>query len=343
MIDIFYWNAKDACGQRLPVADFRRMVEEGTLGDYQFWIDLDKPSLDEESLILEKLVPVHPLSFEDITKMRREPGSSPHFPKAEEFAEYLFVIVNPLTMELQEAVTVSDATQPVDERTFTQLSAVLTKNMLITHHYEPVDGVSELHKHLRKHAAMRHGPDYLFHILLDTMVDNSVPFLEHINDCLDDIEDNVVDNPHRGHLENLFVMKRNILSLRKTLIYEREVLARLSRGEFDLIDERETIYYRNVYDHLIRFAELIEASREMVNDLVQLHLSAVNNKLSEVMKVLALISTVMLPMTVITGIYGMNFKDMPELDWKYGYPMVLGFMVFIASCAYTIFRWKKWL
>ena len=102
------------------------------------------------------------------------------------------------------------------------------------------------------------------------------------------------------------------------------MLARLIRGEFELVDEREIAYYRNVYDHLVRYTELIEAAREMVSDLMQTHLAAVSNRLNEIMKVLTMISTVILPMTLIAGIYGMNFKNMPELDWEYGYSMAAG-------------------
>jgi magnesium transporter len=121
------------------------------------------------------------------------------------------------------------------------------------------------------------------------------------------------------------------------------VLARLSRGEFALIDERETVYYRNVYDHLVRFAELIESSREMVSDLMQTHLSAISNRLNEIMKVLTMISTVVLPMTLVAGVYGMNFKHMPEIESPYGYPAALGLMAMMGLGSFAFFRWKKWI
>lgn len=131
--------------------------------------------------------------------------------------------------------------------------------------------------------------------------------------------------------------------MRKSLIYEREVLYRLTRGEFELIDDREMVYYRNVYDHLIRFNELIDGSREMVSDLMQTHLAAVSNRLNEVMKVLTMISTIVLPMTLVAGIYGMNFEKMPELKWEYGYYFALGLMLIVGVAAFLYFRWKKWI
>ena len=107
--------------------------------------------------------------------------------------------------------------------------------------------------------------------------------------------------------------------------------------------EREMVYYRNVYDHLVRFAELIEASREMVADLLQTHLAAASNKLNEVMKVLTMISTTILPMALVAGVYGMNFEGMPELHWRYGYPLALGLMALSGLASFLFFRWKNWL
>jgi magnesium transporter len=127
------------------------------------------------------------------------------------------------------------------------------------------------------------------------------------------------------------------------LVLEREVLARLVRGEFNLVTEQEMHYYRNVYDHLVRYTELIEYSRETVSDLMELQMAASSHKLNEVMKVLTMISTVILPMTLIAGVYGMNFDTMPELKWTYGYPFALSLMACVGIAAAVIFRRKNWL
>jgi len=121
------------------------------------------------------------------------------------------------------------------------------------------------------------------------------------------------------------------------------VLARMARGEFELIDEREMVYYRNVYDHLVRFTELTESSREMVADLLQTHLSVTSNRLNEIMKVLTIFSAVILPMTLVTSVYGMNFIHMPEIDKPWGYPWALGLMVVVGLSPLAIFRWKRWI
>lgn len=348
MFSVYRWN-KDHRGQWLDPASWQSQARAQS-ADSVLWIDLENPTPEEEHSVYKEFLPVHSLTLEDVTKLRREPAAHPHFPKVEEFADYLFVIVNPLTLDLLKQIREQTAQEKAraqfkaEDHFTTQLSIVLTEKVLVTHHYEALASVRELRDFLSKHEAQAgRGPDYLFHLILDTMVDQYVPVLDHVTELLDRLEEMVVGQPTSAALMTLLHLKRDIVQLRKTLIYEREVLARLSRGEFALIDDRETVYYRNVYDHLVRFTELIESSREMSSDLMQMHLSAMSNKLNEIVKVLTMISTVILPMSLIAGVYGMNFKHMPELDWVLGYPFSLALMLLVAACAFFIFRWKKWL
>jgi magnesium transporter len=226
----------------------------------------------------------------------------------------------------------------------TQLSVILSKNLLITHHYEKVLALDQLKSFLSKHEhRAERGPDYLFHWILDSLVDHYAPVLDRLETRLEVMELEILDRPTKEQLQKLLALKREIISFRKTLVYEREVLARLARGDFDLIEEKETFYYRNVYDHLVRFTELIDASREMVSDLEHMHMAAISNRLNEIMKVLTMISTVVLPMTLIAGIYGMNFHGMPELEWSFGYPFALGLMALTGFGSLWYFRWKKWI
>ena len=177
------------------------------------------------------------------------------------------------------------------------------------------------------------------------MVDEYAPVVETIADRLDHVESQVFIRTGTGteQLTRLLRMKRRVSFLRKTLILEREVLARLMRGEFVLVAQREIVYYRNVYDHLVRYTELIEGAREMVSDLMQTHLAASSNRLNEVMKLLTMFSAIILPMSLIAGIYGMNFKNMPELEWPNGYYFALSLMAVIGLVGLVYFRWKRWL
>ncbi len=357
MITAFRWNCTSSLGGTIPEADLPASAAE-VAGDDVVWIDLTDPTPEEEARILERFFQVHPLSMEDIAKVRRAPEDGAHLPKVEEFPDYLLVIVNPLPAGLAELVVkpaLRKAGDPEPAPTLgsmgslqpknrPQLSAVLTRHVLITHHYQPLECVAEVVAHLGKHSEkVRRGPDYLFHLILDAMVDDYAPVVDRVSSQLDQLEHRVFRDPSPKVLARMLRLKRIVTSLRKTLILEREVLARLMRGEFELVEEREIAYYRNVFDHLVRYTELIEAAREMVSDLMQTHLAAASNRLNRVMKFLTMISTVVLPMSLIAGIYGMNFKHMPELDWQWGYPMALGLMAMTGISSFVLFRWRGWI
>lgn len=351
MIDFLHWDhqalhCNSHCAERLPAT--AKDIAEGDV----WWLDLTNPTPEEEARVFDQFLPIHPLTRDDISKPRREPEQGAHFPKVEEFPEYLFVIVNPLPTELVAAkdgdtkplIPLETASGRLHRRSRPQLSAILTRNVLITHHYTPLECVKAVRAHMDRHGgASARGPDYLFHLVLDEMVDEYAPIVDRVASRLDRIEARVFRDPSRKVLSQMLRLKRLVSGMRKTLILEREVLARLMRAEFMLVVPEEIAYYRNVYDHLSRYSELIDSAREMVSDLMQSHLSAVSNRLNEVMKVLAMISTVVLPMTLIAGIYGMNFEHMPELHWDYGYPFALGLMGLTAIGALGLFRWKKWI
>ena len=337
MISLYRWLPGERFGTWTDLPDLPANGSHLPDG-HVWWIDLDDPSAEEEELVFKKFLPVHPLSLDDMTLPRREPDRPPHFPKVEEFPDYLFVVANPLRADADPSRTETDPARCV-----VQLSAVVTHQVLITHHYQPVPAIATVKQFLHRHAEQAgRGPDYLFHLVLDQIVDDYAPEVDHLVTRLDEIEVQVFETPSQQLVAALVHLKRRVIALRKTLILMREVLARLIRGEFELVDEREIAYYRNVFDHLVRYTELIEGAREMVSDLMQTHLAAQSNKLNGIMKALAMVSTVILPMSLISGIYGMNFHHMPELDWAYGYPFALALMVVVAVAAMGVFYWKKW-
>ena len=350
MIAVQQWDAASkTCRTRTP-ADIPATAAEAAADDV-WWIDLTDPTPEEEDAILGKFFRVHPLTREDITRARVVPDQGTHLPKVEEFPDYLLVIVNPLPSGLAAALKAVPKQLEIPPNTTLlmrkqrpQLSAVMNHRILITHHYQPLDCVASAKSYLERHAeAARRGPDFLFHHILDAMVDEYTPVVEGVAARLDRLESRIFRDPSPRLLARLLRLKRLVTGLRKTLILEREVLARLIRGEFELVDEREVVYYRNVYDHIVRYTELIESAREMVSDLMETHLSAVSTRLNQVMKVLTMISTVVLPMTLVAGIYGMNFKHMPELDWEWGYPLAIGIMLTMALGSLAFFRWRGWI
>jgi magnesium transporter len=350
MISIYHYNSNTQEGhwQDRPCLPNTRAIDlpQSDL----IWIDLDNPSLDEEAYVFDQFLPVHPLTREDITKPRREPEQGVHFPKVEEFQEYLFVIVNPLRPEILESGK-GKSKKPLprgrSSRFSVQLSAVMVPNVLITHHLEHLPSVEHVKQSLFRHKEQAsRGPDYVFHLILDALVDDYAPIVDRIGDRLDLIESKLFGRFTPDLMRSLLRQKRLIVALRKTLILEREVLALLTRGEFRLVDSREIAYYRNVYDHLARYTELIEGARERVSDLMQTHLSAMSNRLNSIMKTLAMISTLILPMTLVSGIYGMNFQHIPEIhtEWgeRWGYPFALITMSLVGLGTLLFFKWRKW-
>ena len=344
MIQVVRWHASTGKAEQVSVADLPRTHAE-LHPEEVVWLDLSNPTPEEEARVLGEFLAVHPLTLGDITKPRREPEHGPHLPKAEEFADYLFVVVNPLPAEACAGTEESGTERTrLSKHARPQLSAVLTHRVLITHHYTAMPCVLGGQAFLTRHGQnLRRGPDYIFHLILDGIVDEYAPVVDGIGERLDDLESEMFQTPTPRVLAELLSVKREVSYLRKTLILEREVLARLIRGEFELVDEREIAYYRNVYDHLVRYTELVESAREMVSDLMQTHLAAVSNKLNEIMKMLTMISAAVLPMTLIAGIYGMNFANLPEKDWDYGYPFALGLMALTGLVAFVWFKWKKWI
>ncbi len=350
MISIQHWDAAAKTCSACPTTELPPSSDAISPDDV-WWIDLSDPTPEEEETVLVKFFHIHPLTREDITRIRNAEDKGSHLPKVEEFPDYLFVIVNPLPPGLDQLLRGNpkdggrSAAEILAKRQHRpQLSAVLSERVLITHHYQPLDCVIAARSHLDRHGeAASRGPDFLFHHVLDAMVDEYAPVVDRIAARLDALETRLFRDPSPRLLARLLRLKRIVTGLRKTLILEREVLARLIRGEFSLVEAREVVYYRNVYDHLVRYTELLEGAREMVSDLLQTHLAAVSTRLNQIMKVLTMISTTVLPMTLIAGIYGMNFKHMPELEWPYGYPMAIGIMLGLGLASLAFFRWRKWL
>ena len=355
MFTVFRWDCATLAGGMISESEMQATAS-AIAGEVVIWIDLANPTPEEESRVIEQFLKVHFLTLEDRTRVRRTPDLGAHLPKVEEFPDYLFAIVNPLPPGLAafaaraaaeaepSAAPKIDPLSSLQPKNRPQLSAVLTRHVLITHHYQPLDCVAEVVAHLGKHSEkVRRGPDYLFHLILDAMVNDYAPVVDRVSSQLDRLERRVFRDPSPQILARMLRLKRLVTGLRKTLILEREVLARLMRAEFELVDEREIAYYRNVYDHLARYTDLVVSAREMVSDLMQTHLAAASNRLNHIMKFLTMISTVVLPMSLIAGIYGMNFKHMPELEWPWGYPMALGLMALTGISSFVLFRWRGWI
>ena len=215
---------------------------------------------------------------------------------------------------------------------------------LVTHHQRPLRSISYAMELCGKNAqTLGRGPDFLFHIIIDDIVDNYTPILDSLDEAVDGMEEEIFHSPSQRTMVRILELKKNIMTIRRVAVYQREMLNRLSRGEFPLITHEETFFYRNVYDHLVRMTDLADSYRDMVSGLLDAYLSVTSNNLNRVMKVLTIISTIFLPLSVITGFFGMNFKFLPGLEWEYGVLMTTAFMALVGFGMLWVFKWKRWL
>jgi magnesium transporter len=303
-----------------------------------FWVDLEDPNEAEEETVLVSLFDIHPLAIEDSRSGRSEEG---HLPKVEDFGDYLFIIFNPIEHGTGESDRRSNYKLQLKT---SQLSAFLSKRALITHHYKPLRSISYAFQVCAKNMQiLGRGPDYLFNIIIDDIVDNYTPILDQLDDAVDRLEEEVFHQPSQRTMARILNLKKDIVTMRRIAFYQREMLNRLSRGEFALITTDEMAYYRNVYDHLVRMTDLTESYRDTMSGLLDAYLSVTSNSLNKVMKILTIISTIFLPLSVITGFFGMNFEYLPGAKWEYGVAAATLFMAMVAGLMLYVFRRNKWL
>ena len=274
----------------------------------------------------------HPLVLEDILTDQR--------PKIEDYDGYIFIVLKMLYYDEQGDETPGEASLDMD-----QVSIILGKNFIISFKEKEVDVFNSLRERLRtsKGKIRKQGADYLAYSMMDAIVDHYFVIMERLGDRFEDLEDAVVSNPEPGILPTIYNLKRDMLFLRKSVWPLREAISRLQRTDSPLVAETTKIYLRDVYDHTIQVIENIETFRDMSSSLLETYLSSLSNKLNEVIKLLTIISTIFIPLTFLAGLYGMNFKFMPELESTWGYPAILVLMLLVVVTMLTYFRRKKWI
>jgi len=280
--------------------------------------------------ILEKLgtcFSLHPLVLEDILNTDQRP-------KMEEYGNDLYIVLKMLDYDDQK-----------DEVVAEQVSLVLRGNIVFSFQEKGGTLFATLIERVRsgRGRIRKTGADYLTYAILDLVVDHYFLVLEKIGEKIEILEAKLLSDPKASTLQKIQQLKREMLFLRKWVWPLREVLSALERGELAQIQESTRIYLRDVYDHAIQVLDTIEIFREMLSGMVDIYLSSLNNRMNAVMKVLTIIATIFMPLTFLAGVYGMNFKYMPELGWRWGYPIVLLVMLLVGMTMLIIFRRKKWL
>jgi magnesium transporter len=280
--------------------------------------------------IIEKLgnrFGLHPLIQEDILNTAERP-------KMEDYEDHIFLLLKVFVL----------GNRNHDEK-IQQVSLVLGSNFVISFQEKESGVFDPVRDRIRKDKGRlrKLGPDYLAYALIDSIVDGYFGFLEKLSEEIELLEDELVTDPKREILQKIHSLKREMIYIRKSVWPLREVVNGLERLETPLIKETTDVFLRDVYDHTIQVIDSVETLRDVLSGMLETYLSSVSNRMNEVMKVLTIIATIFIPLTFIAGVYGMNFKFMPELEWRGGYFLIIGVMVAVGVVMLIFFRKKKWL
>ena len=304
------------------IADFDRIIRQENC---VLWVDMCKPT-DEESFVLTHDFAFHPLAIEDV--IAEKPRT-----KIDDYDRYLFLVFQIVDyIGREEGLKISE------------IDLFLSNNSVVTVHYEDHRIFDYLyHRADRDERLMSRGVDFLFHALIDTIVDNYNTTLDILEYEVDQIEDDVLGASDEDTLKSIFTLRRDIVHLRRIVMPQMEVLNRLSRNEFKLVSSKAAVYFSDIHDHLVRIDDIADFHREILNSSLEVYYSSVSTKTNEIIKVLTIFTVLFIPPTFLVGLWGMNFDFMPELDWKYGYLFALLIMFSIVVGLLLFFRKKKWL
>ncbi|MDD5745756.1 MAG: magnesium/cobalt transporter CorA [Candidatus Omnitrophica bacterium] len=292
------------------------------------WINVDGGGRTEAIEKLGQYFNVHPLVMEGIAGAGQRP-------KFEDFEDYLFLVLKMLGYD--------EAQSEIREE---QVSIIIGKNFVMSFQGEQDGDVFDsLRERIRtgKGRLRKLGADYLGYALVDAIVDHYFLILEKFGEHIETIEEQLIVNPGPAIMQKIYHLKRELIFLRKSVWPLREVISGLERCESGIIKKTTRTYLRDVYAHTIQVIDTIETFRDMVSGMLDLYLSSISNKMNEIMKVLTTFASIFIPLTFMAGVYGMNFKYMPELEWRWGYYAVLAAMVFVGGGLFFYFKKRKWL
>lgn len=323
MINIVYFPKIGVPQFNLPFSSLRSALadREGLV-----WVALEEPDEEEITRVLINQFHFHPLAVEDCQ------SDGYQTPKLDDYGEYLFLIVQSVT-----------AGGFFDGDTTRELNIFFGDNYLVSSSLRKIPAVEKLRKRLeRDERIYQNGSDFLCHALLDQVVDEFIPHIDQLEEEIDFLEEAVLSNPDPQTLQRILRLKRYSMNLRRVISPQREVVNRLCRDDFPMIDPHSRMYFRDVYDHLVRIFDMLDGIRDMTTSALEVYLNATSLRLNEVMKALTIVSTIFLPLSFVAGVYGMNFHYMPELGWRWGYPVVWLVFILIAIGMLSYFRKRRW-
>ena len=273
------------------------------------WVDIEGDDADDISLMSD-VFRFHKLAIDDCLGERINP------PKVDEFDNHIFVILHGVNHAIESDIVET-----------TQLELFIGSNFVVSHHTFPILSAQEVRRRVEESGRpMKKSADFLAHEIADALIDNVLPTIDSMTDIADDIDEEAIHNPQKRTLEAILNLKRSTMGIHRVMAPQREIFNRLSRREFHVISQEAQIYFRDIYDHLVRIEDLNQGIRDRTDSALSTYMSSVANKQNETMKILSIVAAIFLPLTLLAGIYGMNFDYMPELSFHWGYFAVLGLM-----------------
>lgn len=328
MIRSLYYIAGKPVRTDISPDEFPRLLRDrrGLL-----WVDfMSEPEQIAEPIL--RSFNFHPLAIDDALQ-------ETHTPKIDDWGDYIYIVLNVMNYKREHGVFESE----VDE-----LDIFLGKNFVVTFHDQLISAVEDVWSACQRDTRHLHdGPDHLLYRITDSLVNSYMPLVEQIDNQLDQIEDHVFENPSRNTLEQIFALKRILQSMRRIILPQREVLNKLARDDYRVIDPKDRVFFRDIYDHLVRLHDINESLRDLVSGAMDTYLSVINNRMNEVMKTLAIITTLFMPITFVTGFFGMNFFEPVAnlVGWttRQVFEITVGIMLGLPIVMYLWMRRRTWL
>ncbi|MGE0773291.1 MAG: magnesium/cobalt transporter CorA [Cyclobacteriaceae bacterium] len=321
ILEMITFNEKDyAFHKNLPLPDLLNQFRAGDVN----WINLD--GLSDNAIVnqIGEHFKLHSLLLEDVT--------TEHQPKVEEYDDYLF-------FTLKMLYRIED-----DHIDYEQISFVLGRDYLISFQEKEGDLFDSFRERIRldQGRVRKKKADYLLYRLVDIIVDNYYVILDAVGEKVEQIEDDIHNNPTGDEFRKIQNVKKELIYLRKALYPLRDAMSKLIKDESGFVDDTNIRFFSDVYDHVVHLIDSMDTYKDLTSSLMDIHINTLNTRMNEVMKLLTVISTIFIPLTFIVGVYGMNFHFMPELEWPWGYPMVILIMIGVVLGMVRYFKYKKW-
>lgn len=321
MIKTLHYNSQTGCTLYEGVLEFEDILKDT---ESTFWVDFYDPT-EDESYILYSDFKFHPLIIEDTLESSN--------PKLDVFKEYLYMVFHTTDYIKQGEL---------DSR---EIDFFLGKNYVVTYHRKSFPILEKLSDRCsRDDRVLSRGADFLFHSIVDNLVDEYNKTMKLVAETIDKFETEIFSgDPDRAFLRSIFELKEDIAELKRTVLAQRDIMWRFSSGEYKLTRPESFIYFRDIYDHLSHVNDKADHFRDLLTNVMEAYFSISSDKTNRIMKTLTVFTAILLPLSVIASIYGMNFNHMPEIEWNFGYYFALILMVVVAGITLLVFKIKGWL